>query len=449
MSEPETADQRFLRVLLRHRVSKARLDADPALQEAEVARGERALDEADDLSEGRLGRDREDREVPRPRLVEQGGRDGAEDHADAEADGRQALVGRLDDERPLGGGVAAQPQPRGEQHPARVEPAGRVRDLDRVGARDRPAQTRRGCRHELEAELRLRDEIAERQRHGANGIPCAGDSLGFTLDLLAFHYCREGARGRKIAPMEAAAKADALRVAVDVGGTFTDVFVFDESGASTRVAKVPSTPHDPMEAVLDGVSAAGVDLDKVSLFSHGTTVATNALITRRFPKVAMVTTAGFRDVIEIRRGTKEDLWDAYKDVAPPYVRRRDRFEVRERVDYSGHVIEPLDEDDARRVAGILRRRDVEAVAVCFINAYANPENEKRMREHPRGGAARRDRDHVERGAAGDLRARALLDHGRERRPLAARRRLRRAASASGWPKAATTATCSSCTRAAA
>ena len=171
-----------------------------------------------------------------------------------------------------------------------------------------------------------------------------------------------------------------LRVAVDVGGTFTDVFVFDESGSSTRVAKVPSTPHDPIEAVLGGVRAAGVDLHQVVLFSHGTTVATNALLTRRLPKVAMVTTAGFRDVIEIRRGTKSDLWDAYKDVAPPYVRRRDRFEVRERIDYSGQVIQPLDEDDARRVGKILRRREVETVAVCFINSYANPENERRMRE---------------------------------------------------------------------
>ena len=88
------------------------------------------------------------------------------------------------------------------------------------------------------------------------------------------------------------AGAETLRVAVDVGGTFTDVFVFEEAGATTRVAKVPSTPHDPMEAVLDGVAAAGIDLHRVSLFSHGTTVATNALITRRFPKVAMVTTAG-------------------------------------------------------------------------------------------------------------------------------------------------------------
>jgi len=169
-----------------------------------------------------------------------------------------------------------------------------------------------------------------------------------------------------------------LRVAVDVGGTFTDIFVFDQSTASARVAKVPSTPSDPMEGVMAGIEAAGVDLRDVALFSHGTTVATNALITRRFPRVAMVTTRGFRDVIEIRRGTKDDLWDAYKDVAPPYVSRRDRLEVAERIDYAGRVVEGLDEEEARRVAAVLRRRDVEAVAVCFVNAYANPENERRM-----------------------------------------------------------------------
>ncbi len=169
-----------------------------------------------------------------------------------------------------------------------------------------------------------------------------------------------------------------LRVAVDVGGTFTDIFVFDQSTASARVAKVPSTPSDPMEGVMAGIEAAGVDLRDVALFSHGTTVATNALITRRFPRVAMVTTRGFRDVIEIRRGTKDDLWDAYKDVAPPYVSRRDRLEVGERIDYAGRVVEGLDEDEARRVAAVLRRRGVEAVAVCFVNAYANPENERRM-----------------------------------------------------------------------
>ena len=108
-----------------------------------------------------------------------------------------------------------------------------------------------------------------------------------------------------------------------------------------RVAKVPSTA-DPLTGVMAGVAEAGIDLSKVALFSHGTTVATNALITRRLPTAAMVTTRGFRDVIEIRRGTKEDLWDTYKDVAPPYVRRLNRLEVTERVDYAGDVLAPLE-----------------------------------------------------------------------------------------------------------
>src|SRR6187455_2897275 len=148
-----------------------------------------------------------------------------------------------------------------------------------------------------------------------------------------------------------------LRVAVDVGGTFTDICVLDETEGTIEVAKVPSTA-DPIEGVMRGIGEVGVDLSRVALFSHGTTVATNALLTRRLPPAAMVTTKGFRDVIEIRRGTKDDLWDAYKDVAPPYIRRRDRFEVEERVDFAGKVVTPLDEEEARRVAGVLRRRGV-------------------------------------------------------------------------------------------
>ncbi|GAA5157831.1 hydantoinase/oxoprolinase family protein [Pseudonocardia eucalypti] len=167
---------------------------------------------------------------------------------------------------------------------------------------------------------------------------------------------------------------------MDVGGTFTDVYIFDETSRDVRVTKVPSTPSDPMRAVLDGVARAELDLRDISLFSHGTTVATNALITRNFRPAAMVTTAGFRDVIEIRDGTKDDLWDAYKDVAPPYIRRRDRFEVTERVDYAGQVVTPLEEDEARRVAALLRKRGAQTVAVCFVNSYANAGHEIRMRE---------------------------------------------------------------------
>jgi N-methylhydantoinase A len=168
-------------------------------------------------------------------------------------------------------------------------------------------------------------------------------------------------------------------VAVDVGGTFTDVCVLDQASGELTVAKVASTA-DPIDGVMAGVEQAGVDLAQTALFCHGTTVATNALITRKLPKAAMVCTRGFRDVVEIGRGTRDDLWDAYKDNAEPYIRRRDRLEVTERVDHRGAVVTELDEDEAREVARILARREVETVAVCFVNAYANGEHEQRMAE---------------------------------------------------------------------
>ncbi|MEM6745407.1 MAG: hydantoinase/oxoprolinase N-terminal domain-containing protein, partial [Pseudomonadota bacterium] len=120
-----------------------------------------------------------------------------------------------------------------------------------------------------------------------------------------------------------------MRVAVDVGGTFTDICILDETTGEIRIEKTASTA-DPIDGILTGVGQAGVDLSKVALFSHGTTVATNALITRRLPTTAMVCTEGFRDVIEIRRGNKEHLWDPYKDVARPYIPRRHRLTVTER-----------------------------------------------------------------------------------------------------------------------
>jgi N-methylhydantoinase A len=171
-----------------------------------------------------------------------------------------------------------------------------------------------------------------------------------------------------------------LRIAVDIGGTFTDICVFDERSGELRVAKTASTPADPMAGAMDALAVANVDLNDVTLFTHGTTVATNALITRRLPPSAMVCTDGFRDVIEIRRSNKEELWDTYKDVAPPYIRRRDRLVVPERTDYAGNITIPLDEAAAREVARILKKRAVEAVAVCFMNSFVNPTNEVRMRK---------------------------------------------------------------------
>jgi N-methylhydantoinase A len=169
-----------------------------------------------------------------------------------------------------------------------------------------------------------------------------------------------------------------LRVAVDVGGTFTDICIMDETTGLIRIEKTASS-KDPIDGIMSGVSKAAIDLGKVAMFSHGTTVATNALITRQLPRTAMVCTRGFRDVIEIRRANKEDLWDTYKDVVRPYIPRRDRLVVEERTDAQGVVVTPLDETGAREVGRILKRRNVAAVAICFMNAYMNGANERRMK----------------------------------------------------------------------
>src|SRR3954451_24831446 len=191
---------------------------------------------------------------------------------------------------------------------------------------------------------------------------------------------REAALGRGVRGSTKGMDSGATRVvAVDVGGTFTDACVLAQASGELAVAKFASTA-DPIDGVMAGVEQAGVDLSQTALFCHGTTVATNALITRRLPKAAMVCTKGFRDVVEIGRGTRDDLWDAYKDNAEPYIRRRDRLEVSERVDHRGEVLEALDEEEAREVARVLARREVETVAVCFVNAYANGDHEQRMAE---------------------------------------------------------------------
>src|SRR5699024_10118053 len=120
--------------------------------------------------------------------------------------------------------------------------------------------------------------------------------------------------------------------------------------------------------------------DEISVFSHGTTVGTNALIERKLPKTALVTTRGFRDIPEIRRGTRLDLWDAYDDVADSYIKRRDRFEITERIDYSGNILEHIDEQEVKKLAETLKRRQVKSIAISFVNAYVNGDNERKVRD---------------------------------------------------------------------
>ncbi len=176
-----------------------------------------------------------------------------------------------------------------------------------------------------------------------------------------------------------ATRGPSYRVACDVGGTFTDVCFLNEATGAMHVAKTPTTPN-PIDGVISGINTGGVELKDVALFAHGTTLATNALITRKFPPAVMVTTKGFRDVIEIRRGTRNDLWDTYKEMAPPYIRRRDRLTVEERVDYAGAIVQPINEADALEVARIIKRRGIKTIAVCLVNAFVNPANERILRD---------------------------------------------------------------------
>lgn len=170
------------------------------------------------------------------------------------------------------------------------------------------------------------------------------------------------------------------RVAVDVGGTFTDVFVYNEKSKDIFVAKTPSTPSNPEIGVMEGIHKTNIKGEDIAILSHGTTAGTNALIERKLPKTALLSTKGFRDVHEIRRGTKLDLWDAYKDVAPPYIQRRDRFEVDERIDYGGNILKKVDENEVRNLAQKLKSRNVESIAICFLNAYVNGENELKVKQ---------------------------------------------------------------------
>jgi N-methylhydantoinase A len=170
-----------------------------------------------------------------------------------------------------------------------------------------------------------------------------------------------------------------FRVGVDVGGTFTDFFIYDDETKQISVTKTSSTPENPAEGIIEGLKKSGIELKNIMFISHGSTVGTNALITRNLPRTAFITTKNFKDVIEMGRGVREDIWDAYKDKAKPYIPRRDRFEVEERIDYDGNIVTPLNEKEAREVCRILKRRGIESVAVCFINSYMNNENEMKMK----------------------------------------------------------------------
>jgi N-methylhydantoinase A len=173
------------------------------------------------------------------------------------------------------------------------------------------------------------------------------------------------------------------RLAADIGGTFTDLVLFDEESGELHVHKTPSTPDDFTVGVLTGIDRTldekDASIDAVDTFVHGATVVLNALLERKLPKTGLITTHGFRDVLEIMRTNNPRMYDL-RDVKPaPLVPRRLRIEVRERVRHTGEVRVPLDEGDVREAAAALVAEGINAVAVCLLHSYANPDHERRAR----------------------------------------------------------------------
>ena len=170
-----------------------------------------------------------------------------------------------------------------------------------------------------------------------------------------------------------------LIAGVDVGGTFTDLVILDPEAGSVRLAKAPSTPANQAEGVLATLDAAGADAAALALVVHGTTVTTNAVLERRLARTGLITTAGFRDVLELGRRTRPQAY-GMTGVFVPVIPRDLRLEVPERMDAAGAVLTPLDEEAVRDAARRLLAAGCEAVAVHFLHAYANPAHELRAGE---------------------------------------------------------------------
>ncbi|WP_335965462.1 hydantoinase/oxoprolinase family protein [Galbibacter sp. PAP.153] len=174
-----------------------------------------------------------------------------------------------------------------------------------------------------------------------------------------------------------------MRVATDIGGTFTDLVCleFDEKTGKpshVKVAKSDTTPSNFEQGILDTIEKGEVDLNQIDFFAHGTTVVINALTERKGAKTALITTAGFRDVLEIARCNRPDLFNFNFVKQPAFVPRFLRFEVAERMDYKGEIVTKLDMRSMESIIETCRTEKVEAIAICLMHAYKNPEHELQL-----------------------------------------------------------------------
>src|SRR2546421_2751480 len=172
----------------------------------------------------------------------------------------------------------------------------------------------------------------------------------------------------------------AWRIGIDIGGTFTDVALVDDAGAHVGVAKVPTTPGDLAQGVLRALDTAmrryRLAAQDVALFSHATTVVTNAILEESGARAALITTRGFRDVLELRRSARADLYDLFQDAPATLIPRRRRFEITERIGADGAVVTALADNEIDGLIAALKAARVDAIAISLLFSFLNPEHEQ-------------------------------------------------------------------------
>lgn len=166
-----------------------------------------------------------------------------------------------------------------------------------------------------------------------------------------------------------------MRVASDIGGTFTDLTYLEEETGEVGMMKVATTPANFAEGVVETLRKAELTVSDTSFFVHGSTVIINALTERKGVKTGLITTKGFRDVLEIGRANRPDIYNMYYTKPKPFVPRYLRLEAEERVNYKGQELAPLNEEDVRKAVETFKAEGVQAIAVCFLHSYANPSHE--------------------------------------------------------------------------
>lgn len=171
-------------------------------------------------------------------------------------------------------------------------------------------------------------------------------------------------------------------VGIDIGGTFTDLVIFDTENKSINIVKVPSTPNKPEEAVIKAIKNLNINKEDVFVVNHASTIATNALLTHhKLPKVALITNKGFRDILEIGRQRRAEIYNLNFFRPIPLVSRKYRYTVNGRINAKGEEIEKIDDKDLQKISSILKKEKIETIAVCLINSYINPTHEIYIKEY--------------------------------------------------------------------